>query len=109
MLSKLLFYKTNAWHRNYSNSNGLKFKEEEEVMKRLNKVLTERVYDVLRNGRFVEGRAYYNYSIHLYSHECKFVELLVDEVNDEIVWICDAHESDLEKYISTVDLQQLLR
>lgn len=87
----------------------MKFKEEEVRMKRLNKILTERVYNVLRNGRFVEARAYYNYSIHLYSHECKFVELLVDEVNDEIVWICDAHESDLEKYISIVDLHQLFR
>ena len=77
-------------------------------MKRLNKILTERVHEILRYGRFVEARAYYNYSIHLYSHERKFIELLVDEVNDEIVWICDAHESDLEKYISNVDLRKLL-
>lgn len=77
-------------------------------MKRLNKILTERVHEILKHGRFVEARAYYNYSIHLYSHERKFIELLVDEVNDEIVWICDAHDADLEKYISTVDLRKLL-
>lgn len=77
-------------------------------MNRLNRILTERVNDILKYGRFVDSRAYYNYSIHLYSHERKFVELLVDEVNNEIVWICDAHDSDLEKYISDVDLRQLL-
>jgi hypothetical protein len=77
-------------------------------MKRLNKILTERVHDILRNGKFVDARAYYNYSIHLYSYDRKFVELLVDEVNDEIVWICDAHDSDLEKYIGQVNLRPLL-
>jgi hypothetical protein len=76
-------------------------------MKRLNKVLTERVLDILKYGKFVEARSYYNYSIHLYSHERKFIELLIDEVNDEIVWMCDAHDSDLEKYISQVNLHQL--
>jgi hypothetical protein len=78
-------------------------------MKRLNKILTERVHEILRYGKFVEARAYYNYSIHLYSYDRKFIELLVDEVNNEIVWICDAHESDLEKYVYAVDLKQLLQ
>jgi len=77
-------------------------------MKRLNKILTERVHEILKHGRFVEAKAYYNYSIHLYSHECKFIELLVDEVNDEIVWICDAHDADLEKYFADIDLRKLL-
>lgn len=83
--------------------------EKEEFMNRLNKILTERVNDILKYGNFVDAKAYYNYSIHLYSHERKFVELLVDEVNNEIVWICDAFDSDLEKYIQEVDLRKLFR
>jgi hypothetical protein len=75
---------------------------------RLNKVLTERVLEVLKYGQFVEARAYYSYSIHLYNYRNQFVEILVDDYSDNVLWISDAQDRDLEKYVSHVDLNQLL-
>jgi hypothetical protein len=74
---------------------------------RLNKILTERVLEVLKYGQFVEARAYYSYSIHLYSYRKQFVEILVDDYSDNVLWIADASERDVEKYVSHVDLNQL--
>lgn len=81
--------------------------EREVRVNRLNKVLTERVLEVLKNGHFVEARAYYSYSIHLYSYKNQFIEILVDDYTDNVLWISDAQDRDIEKYVSNVDLNQL--
>jgi hypothetical protein len=79
------------------------------VVNRLNKVLTERVLEVLKYGQFVEARSYYSYSIHLYSYRSQFIEILVDDYSDNVLWIADATERDLEKYTAEVDVQMLLQ
>src|SRR5688572_12244635 len=93
------------WHRNFSSSITAR-NWRSMVMDEFNTLsLNDRVYILMEKGNFLESFAYHNYYILLYSLGTHFIELFYDKSTSQIVWILEANENDLNKYLNQIELK----
>lgn len=75
------------------------------VVRQYNELLNERVHILLEHGIFITSEVQYNYCFLLYHLHNRFVELLYDKSCKRIVWLNEANDHDLKKYLSKIELK----
>jgi hypothetical protein len=73
-------------------------------MDRQNNFFNNRLQFLFEQGTFIESCSYYNYNFSLFSLNRSFIEVLRDVNTNKIIWIMDANDQDLKKYLDKIEL-----
>ena len=73
-------------------------------MARQNKMFNDRLRFLFEQGSFIESCSYYNYTFSLFTLNRDFIEVLRDTNTNKIIWVMNANDQDLKKYLDKMML-----